>query len=416
MKKVLLFSFMMISAICLRAQSENHKVEMMDGNKVIVITNPSAIAAQDIAELYHVSLDVLAMYNQVNASAVFEANKEIIIPLSETNFFKTSSISSVNANFYPVYYTADTDESVTSICKKFLITTSTFTAWNKELDQNNISGLDVQVGWLKFGSKDGDAATYNTFKQTDGSIKPINFSSEIKSDWKIVKSEVNETWKNVSKSLNKGKASKEINKDVIVVVPKDVPNTNTTKNSDNFKKELNTTWQSTKSGVSKTSAKVKNAFTKKNKQPAVKANEGNAQAQSNETKIDDNASVEPFVDSVSVDAVLNDASDATEAAIEVAANTENTANKANATSGNAAWFYSGSLGTTYHVFTNAAAKGTSIELLNPETNKKITATVLGPLSKDEEEQGTVFIVSENAMQPLGAKREIIQLKMPAATN
>jgi LysM domain len=398
------------------AQSQ-YNVSFAEGNKIVVINAENKISLQEVAIQYNIAQELLALYNQVPLSYQFNAGEEISIPLTETNFFRTTSVSSSNAKFSPIFYTVNKDESIQSLCMKFLVSENTMLKWNSNIqNKSNLNGSKIQVGWLKYGSLESESS--NTYQAYENPAK-ATFKSDIKKDWNSAKNAVNSTWNKVGSSLkSKPKASNKMIQDSIKVTA--TPKINGTKvATEKFRVGFNSTMNSAGKGISKGASQFKNWISKKPKSTATLQNQI---VNSELPKIEANAAIiqsKELIDvkSEEIDSVYNTMAsevvteDVSNKVIQNVDQIEKVSTGALNVEGNTTWFYNGNLGSIYHVFTNAAPKGSSVVLWNKINNKSIVAKVLGPLSKSEEDENTIFILSENAMAELGAQRQIIKLTL-----
>jgi len=79
--------------------------------------------------------------------------------------------------------------------------------------------------------------------------------------------------------------------------------------------------------------------------------------------------------------------------------------------GRIAFFYSGTAGAKFYVFTNLAAKGGVIKLTNLTNNKYILAQVIGPLPEVDRKRGYIVKLSDNSRRIIGVKSKSFTAKV-----
>jgi hypothetical protein len=153
-----------------------------------------------LSSLYFVSTQVLADMNNLSTESTVYINQPVVIPLIETNYFKTGGMSSNQKGYSPLYYIVTNEDTPLSICKKFSLAETSFLKWNPELNGTDGKENDrVVIGWLKYGTQNTELAenltqTYHNnmskssfVARTFSEKKPI--VSPTKSIKKIAKSE-----------------------------------------------------------------------------------------------------------------------------------------------------------------------------------------------------------------------------------
>jgi hypothetical protein len=79
--------------------------------------------------------------------------------------------------------------------------------------------------------------------------------------------------------------------------------------------------------------------------------------------------------------------------------------------GRIAFFYSGTAGAKFYVFTNLAAKGGIIKLTNLTNKKYILAQVIGPLPEVDRKRGYIVKLSDNSRRIIGVKSKSFTAKV-----
>ncbi len=79
--------------------------------------------------------------------------------------------------------------------------------------------------------------------------------------------------------------------------------------------------------------------------------------------------------------------------------------------GRANFFYSGTAGAKFYVFTNLAGKGGIIKLTNLNNNKFILAKVIGPMPEVDRKRGYIIKLSDNSRRILDVKSKSFSVKV-----
>ena len=156
---------------------------------------------KDLAKYFFVRTSVLAGVNNLSSESALVQNQPLLIPLLETNYHKMTGLSSQQSGYYPLYYFAQTDENVSSICQKFQLNESDFFKWNPIVEKNGLANNDkVMIGWIRCYSQvnNGFVQTKLVSKQNskpnisasktmpEANIKVVENGSDEHADTKVV--------------------------------------------------------------------------------------------------------------------------------------------------------------------------------------------------------------------------------------
>jgi hypothetical protein len=473
-RKILLLVCIIWCNSIVKAQQVQLFVQQVDGINALIIEVDSQSNLEQLAVKYNVAIDLLGMYNQSSATKVFSKGEKIIVPLTETNYFKNTAVVSKTHKYEPVFFKAENNETMLQICKRFLLSENTLRAWN--VKNNNSDATIMQVGWLKCGGAANEAVNAKVYDyyNPSASNKYGYKKEDFKRDVKNVTGGITKTFKPKSKKTANADtfASKENIPEPEAAQATNVkgPTTSTKKDraaaikkkSSDVQEEVSGDvkegWQQIKGGVGKAGTWIKkqtksikpNDNTKKvqpkdatnNDNDLVKevidykqeVTETNSEATNNDLPSGEDTTISDAID-VAVSApdeaasVAEEAANAAEEAAKIAIEHVKEAaakepdvetTKINVTNvielqkGSATWFYSGGLGSTYGIFTNVAPKGTLLKVFCEASNKTITAKVLGTLNKSDIEEGTMFIIGDNAKAALGASSKVIEVSVSDA--
>jgi hypothetical protein len=102
-----------------------------------------------IASTFHIDKERLSVFNNLSANYDLSRIHIILIPLIETNFFKSTGITRNSKKFSPVFVDAEKESNIVKICEKYSIEISAFYNWNKIDFAEKKIYEDAIIGWLK---------------------------------------------------------------------------------------------------------------------------------------------------------------------------------------------------------------------------------------------------------------------------
>jgi LysM repeat protein len=384
-----------------------------DGASIIKQKTQVEMSLLDIAEDFNISIDLLKLFNNYSDTQVLNIGTEINIPLTETNYFKNTKISTNNAVYYPVYYIPNTNDNMVSVCKKFFVTEFNLMNWNN-LKTTDIGTKDkLQIGWYKYGQnnnitnkeKAANRVAFNT---------QSSFKEDVKRDWKSAQTKVRGVYNSVSKTKiqsNNGNKTKPNLK----LIEKEKLKTDFNSAVDRTKETFVTAGEKIQSTVKQVGGnKVKKTTNPVKAIPKIEiaiidtpkvelAGEKIPQETNQPQGIYQLAGADTIVQ-------INE-SEVGEAELSTI-NEMKPIQNTNTTSGKAGWFYSGPIGNEYYVFTNKANKGEYVWVeAKLDNSKKIKAKVLGPLKEEELENEQIILVSDNAKDYFKAGNQLIDVNV-----
>jgi hypothetical protein len=205
MKKIFILFITLTSAIFSHAQN-NVFVQQKDGSYYFEIEASEGQTINSLSSKYFVNEEILQLFNNFTSGVPLMASEKVNVPLVETNYYKNYSIGA-NAGFIPLFYKCMETESMQSICRKFLVTESTVSHWNANIQSNIPANTNVQIGWLKVLTNPvAKTAIVNPANNASvpalSNYKPGNtFQEDVKIDYEIAKAKVSATAKKVSSKV-----------------------------------------------------------------------------------------------------------------------------------------------------------------------------------------------------------------------
>ncbi len=469
-KKTSLLFFVFNIAFNAFSQNKNPLfVHQQNGTNVIITNKEEATLLSDIAREYNVSIELLSLFNSIDAKDSFAANQEIIIPLTETNYIKDKLVAT-NSNLYkPLYHQGIVTQNVQEISKQYLLPTTKLMEWNKITTGEISANTNLLIGWVR---------TSNLTK-ANGGVVNSNINNGIKSvsnglsdlgtgTKKVVNKvgdEISEAGKSIKNVTQKINLNNLIDKDSLAYSNENVDTVTLIEpplvyqlsdeifKTENLKK-VNVAGAKIKTGFQKTTksigdlinkakaANIKNPIDdsgtvaqklnynqnlKKHAQEEAAANEKQRLLLEKEKlKQEAEKNIEPSLE------VKQNTEEKTPSIYDLAKNnnTENSNSENLSTEvvgneeqkkvvavkpkasefkmGSAGWFYVGSTSGTYYIFTNYAPKGSIITVFDNKKSISIEAKVLGTLTAAEVQAGQIALLSDNA-KPLFGNNEIIEI-------
>lgn len=164
------YSFFVLFIITFTSFAKSNFVaQYKDGTYCISHSVEKGETLFQISRDYYLEPTVLAKYNNMPSNSKVEMNQRIDIPLTETNFFKTSSINA-EYGFQAIYYLID-DESLQDLAQKFYVDKSILKGWNSS--KEFIRGDMIIVGWLKYSKGNMNPASYfNKTEKNTARVQP----------------------------------------------------------------------------------------------------------------------------------------------------------------------------------------------------------------------------------------------------
>lgn len=433
-----------------QAQTDSLFVTQQNGVNLVSISSTEVSTLQGVANMYNVSADIISLFNQYTFTDKIPANESVLLPLTETNYFKLSSMNA-QMGYLPIYYQPTIEEKVIEISKRFLVSESTLYKWNALNSQDIIADKAILVGWLKTNQTQNNIVVVGK-KTSYQYTKDDTFSKDIKADYANAKAKVKSAAHQISKGIKtittpKPKLVTPIVQTENVVVEDTldvVPAGFASSKSRSLQRTYINSKETVKEGVNKVGTTVNKGITKVTKivNRGYQQEKLEREARLNAAQLPKKINTEvPAINNVAKQELQADAeiinNDTTISAKEVAstkdevdipkyinenadaniydlagstpkAELNNTASangkEINPKSGKAITFYSGSEGM-HLAITDYAPKDAKILVENKKNGKKIMAKVLGPMNKNsEEEAGLLILLSDTVkkeLQPSG---------------
>jgi hypothetical protein len=427
-------------------------VSQVNGTNVIIVKKSESMPLSLLAKEYSVSEELLSVFNNVERSESITANQEIVIPLTETNFIKDKLVAT-NSNLYrPLYHQGTENQSIQAISKMYLLPATKLLDWNKIKTSTITDNTQLLVGWLRTTDplKPESVSPITAGKKMVSSgINEISTGSQ-----KVIEKVgdgLTDAGRRIKSTAQKLSINNFIDVDSLAYSAEDIDTTSIMEmplvyqlstevmNADNLQlvnktgEKIKTGFQSVKKSFKKLVDKKEDADAKPKKSTAADkqkiqaeefaknkaafAAEEAAALQKEQDKKE--AAAKKLAEQMPTEPqeTIYDLAkqNAQEAEIDnLTTEPKLTSAGVNITrtvaappkdfkSGRASWFYVGSTGGNYYIFTNFAPKGSNVNVFNSKTNKKIVAKVLGGLTAAEVQAGQIGLISENAKEDLGSK-------------
>ena len=490
MKKNLLSAlFVLLLSYVVNAQ--NYIVENYLGINCLAHNVVQGESFYQVAQRYFVRPSTLALVNNIENTDIELSGQKLYVPLTETNFYKTTGLESSVFTFEPVFYKVMNETSASEIANVFFITDKDINQWNKRMASPS-SGDKVIVGWLKI-EKDLTKAVApsfvakekiiygNTEERAEAKEELVTKKSKTTTEnqfpdyslpEKIVPNIENEKKQIVAEKISKienielqkqvdpitrkdlivsGKAKlitekKSINKTKVTELrPKleEEKPEQITKAEKRFlakkkvepkKKKVGSLWSKVKKltknsyardkekvSVNKKIQKPGNILSKKTvktkKPEVVKKTEVEVIPKVNsEVKVSKvvkpikKEAVKTVIDKTYKKEVVKTPTEKKEDPLYV----QNKLMKLTllkSLKGRVSFFYSGTAGAKFYVFTNLAGKGGIIKLTNLNNKKYILAQVIGPLPEVDRKRGYVVKLSDNSRRVLNVNSKSFSAKV-----
>ena len=209
--KTFLLLLLSLPLFSLSKENSDFILQQKNGYSCILHSAQKGETLQGIALNYSVKLNVLSNVNNIVSTSELKLGQPIIIPLLETNFFKTSGITNQRKGFHEVYYYSLNDDDVQLICSKFLLQPQTFAKWNQIREDEKIqSGQKFIIGWIKLNELNQTVQLKNTnaqpvVKQVPIQSKQVSSATSKTSSLKSVSSSKSDVSNSRTSAISKDK-------------------------------------------------------------------------------------------------------------------------------------------------------------------------------------------------------------------
>jgi LysM domain len=252
-------------------------------NAVEVYTN-QANTLQNIANNYNIAPDILALFNTFKTNDIVQSNTNLVVPLVETNFYKSTSINT-QSGYQPIYFMATNNMKVIDVAKQFLITETTLYKWNNFNSQVLQNGQIVLVGYLKVNDFKSNKKTEVGKQSVDvpellsDNVSKPTFQQQVQKEWNATAKKVNKSMTQLATSVKKIAAPKTNTAEKIVskkqetkpnIANANVPKSNATMQWNAATKAVSKTWLKTKANINDNITKIKKIPITKNNSTSIK--------------------------------------------------------------------------------------------------------------------------------------------------
>jgi hypothetical protein len=156
----------------------NDPVKIQKRNGVLFVQHKIQVGETifQLAKDYSLRPAVLSQFNSLAYSTNLSEIPTIDIPLTETNFFKFSSLTE-NGGFLRVIYALESNMNANAICTRFGISSESFLKWNNSSQTTIFNTTDeVTIGWLKYAKIETKVAANNEINTYKSIEKPLEKS------------------------------------------------------------------------------------------------------------------------------------------------------------------------------------------------------------------------------------------------
>ena len=151
MKKII-FLLLFVPFISFANGPEISSLKTNNETSYITYVAEKGESLNDIAKKFSLKTTTLLKFNNMTMNSVVKTYQTILIPLTETNYFKLKGINT-SSGYLPIYFVIEEAKTKVEICTQLGLLVESFDKWNKsEYIDNLIIGEKVIVGWLKLGS------------------------------------------------------------------------------------------------------------------------------------------------------------------------------------------------------------------------------------------------------------------------
>lgn len=420
----------------------------------------------NVAQKFFVRPSTLAIVNNIEKTETIVSGSLLYIPLTETNFYTTKGLAGSRFAFEPALYKIENETKLSELADLFFVSIQNLKDWNTDRLPLH-KGDKVIVGWVKFENEIEKIKTPlfvqkekiiygNSEEKRDAQkeIKELNTTVKTKSfpDYSLPKdavpskvglnkdaTEKKEVEKRIAKEKLRSnnsqneKAKQKVKKKVVLSKRKEKVPQNTQANDENTnqkitnsereflkKRETNSKPKKKSGFISKVRKLTKNSYSRdKNKKAAP--------IDKKEQKIDREIvlkkSEEKLIKGEQLTKAKNIAVTNTNEVVDKTYSIEQekpvlkedatdplyVENKMQrltllkSTTGRVSFFYSGTAGAKFYVFTNLAGKGDIIKVTNSSNGKYLLAQVIGPLPDADRRRGHIVSLSDNTKRLLRIK-------------
>ena len=124
-----------------------------------------------IGRIYNISPRVYAPYNGLTIDSGLSIGRQIRIPLTETNFWRTGA-RKANETIVPVYHTVLAKETLFGISQLYKVDRSALTSWNNLSADQLVVGSQLIVGYLKVDKNLSPLATQGIPTRSEPNFRP----------------------------------------------------------------------------------------------------------------------------------------------------------------------------------------------------------------------------------------------------
>jgi hypothetical protein len=396
----------------------------------------------DIAKKFSIKTATLLKFNNMLLNSSLKPNQSILIPLTETNYFRLNGISTSDS-FLPIYYILESNIEKNNLCTQLGILVESFDKWNKtEYADNLITGEKVLVGWLKIGSNPqvnllpneirSKEITNNNVKLEGNKLHPsYETTSKIATSYNssIVKKNEEPIQKReheVVSSLNL-KAKKKLQTNLFVKLKKIFSSGGyepyKIQKNEVYKKNINKVPNSKKT-VEKSYLKAADLKETNNKNPLkeknnffskIKKSFSSSEKLSNQiikTRPHKTKEIQQKKVSVKNKEIVFQENTKEDVASNFTINNEiKSLHLTNFKNGKASLFYAGTRSGKFYVVTNIAPKGEIVKVTNTSNGQYVMAEVLSSLPNTDISKGLLIKLSDNAKLPLGVNNNVFFVKV-----
>lgn len=368
-----------------------------------------------LASYYHIHVDLLVAINNIRISEKLIAKQIIVIPLTETNYFKTIGILDGQEGFKRLIYSPSEKEDLEIVSKHFQIPMQTLKKWNAS------SRLEkgIMIGWIKTETNmpkiQENQTTESQVLRTESNKVEFSVANPIPTQEKQNHKRTFKSW--VYQILN-GKEG--------INIPSTHANKQLVHNATALKKNITSTQSVTKEKDKITEKSipennemklVTELLTKGEIVEKVPAPRSNINRTENKKVAPEKEIIKPVVvqqDAVPVidekNKVASDHKDSVKKIDNDLLTTSSKLKLQSEKSGKCSFFYAPSQGIFY-VFTNLANKGSVVKISNTQNGKWCMAEVIGTLPSSDVNKGLLLKLSDNAKLALGQKTNNFTVKV-----
>lgn len=425
MKKYLFLLLAIVTNYCVTS-AQNLEVINDFGVDCIVHQVQDNETFYSIAKKYYVRPSTLAICNNMDQVVTIRNKKVLYIPLTETNYYKIRNTDNGNTVFRELIHIVKSGQDTKQITQEYFITQDQLINWNAGKNIKELKlGEKLVIGFLKYDlNNEYDAPAYIAEEKYNFGTEREKAEAEV--DYGIVNTKKVKK-KKIYTAPTKLKAPKPAAEEPTVVI-----NQISEKEKDFLKKNKKEKKQKKKlftSSYAKQKAEREEAIQKRiearrkiiakeeRKQAAIvrkenileqKIKEKEKQVLAEQAADIENKTTTTKVKNVApinIVKVENEKEDPF-----ISTKLQRLTLLKNST-GKATFYYSGTAGAKFYVFTNLAKKGGIIKIKNTQSGRFILAEVVDELPSDDHSKGVLVKISDNAKMILGAGSNFFTAKV-----